>query len=180
MSVGMSSFFQGRNRFDRSLIRKITFSILLSFLGMVVLISAGSYLQSKMNVSSSTLQKWTTHVSFESFVTALSMEVPMLRTYNKLTGVEAPQASTIVFEMVTSFNPKDPRTLIRRELPGFSFFDGEVVVAGQGSDYTDIPIESAPPMEVLLAEREAVIEEMNGASGEAEAAEETEATKESP
>ena len=53
--------------------------------------------------------------------------------------------SRLTFELATSIDPRDPRTFLGRELPGFALFDTEIVVAGQGVDYTDIPVESAPP-----------------------------------
>lgn len=130
---------------------------MVGFIFIFVLTSMGSFLQSKLNLSSSTLKKWTNHISIETFVTALSMEIPQLQTYNKSKGIENPRASTMIFEMVTSFNPEDPRSLIRRELPGFAFFDGQITVAGQDVGYTDFPTESAPPMEVLMGEREATL-----------------------
>lgn len=64
----------------------------------------------------------------------------------------------VLFEIATNLDPDDPRSLLGRELPGFSVFDGKILTAGEGADYTNMPIESAPPMEVLLAEREASTE----------------------
>ncbi|WP_217608882.1 stage II sporulation protein P, partial [Bacillus sp. GbtcB15] len=37
-------------------------------------------------------------------------------------------------------------------------FDSEIVVAGDGTNYTNMPYESPPPTEVLLQEREASID----------------------
>ena len=45
-----------------------------------------------------------------------------------------------------------------RELPAFSLFDTEIVVAGEGTNYTNMPIESAPPLEILQAEKEAALQ----------------------
>lgn len=56
--------------------------------------------------------------------------------------------------------PTDIRTFLGRELPGLSIFDTEIVVAGEGTDFTNLPIESAPPMDVLLKEREIVTEKL--------------------
>ncbi|MGM9928612.1 MAG: stage II sporulation protein P [Bacillus sp. (in: firmicutes)] len=39
----------------------------------------------------------------------------------------------------------DPRSLLGRELPGFSLFDSQILVAGEGTDYTNMPYESSPP-----------------------------------
>ncbi len=66
-----------------------------------------------------------------------------------------------ILQSATNFNPDDPRSLLGGELPGFTLFDGELLVAGSGTDYTDIPMESAPPMDVLLAEREAAVQNVD-------------------
>lgn len=132
---------------------------MVGFISVFFLTFLGSVIQTKMDVASPTLKKWTTHISVETLVSALSMEIPQLQTYNKSMGIKTPKASHVFFEMVTSFNPEDPRTLIRSELPGFAFFDGEIVVAGQGVTYTDFPIESPPPINLLTEDRKATIDE---------------------
>lgn len=43
----------------------------------------------------------------------------------------------------------DPRSLLGKELPGFSIFDAEIVVAGADMDYTNMPFESAPPNDAV-------------------------------
>lgn len=70
--------------------------------------------------------------------------------------------SDLAFAFFTNVKPTDIRTFLGRELPGYSIFDTEIVVAGEGTDFTTLPIESAPPMEVLLKERE-IAEENLGA-----------------
>jgi len=70
------------------------------------------------------------------------------------------ELSPLFFQLTTSINPDDPRSLLGRELPGFSLFDSRILVAGEGTNYTNMPIESAPPTEVLLEEREASIESL--------------------
>jgi stage II sporulation protein P len=71
-----------------------------------------------------------------------------------------PQYLNTLFQKATSINLDDPRSLLGGELPGFQHFDGELLVAGVGTNYTNMPMESAPPMEVLLAEREAAVENL--------------------
>jgi stage II sporulation protein P len=70
-----------------------------------------------------------------------------------------PITSTI-FKMVTNLNFDDIRSLIGNELPGYAFYDSKIIVAGEGTDYTTLPIESAPPIEVLLQEREMAEEQL--------------------
>jgi stage II sporulation protein P len=69
----------------------------------------------------------------------------------------------LAFALSANIKPTDIRTFLGRELPGFSIFDTEIVVAGEGTDFTTIPIESAPPMDVLLKEREIAHEKLEEA-----------------
>lgn len=147
-------------------LRFLTLIVISKFIIIFIVTSLGSYVQSELNLSSNTLKKWTTQISTETFVAALSMEVPYLYEYNHKAQLDIPQGSHMMVEMITSFNPRDPRTLIRREIPGFAFFDGEIIKPGEGVGYTDIPIESSPPLEVVMAEREAVMETLNGEPAE--------------
>ncbi|CAM3931137.1 stage II sporulation protein P [Mesobacillus thioparans] len=80
---------------------------------------------------------------------------------------EAPRLTHVMFKLTTNINLDDPRSLLGRELPGFSLFDGKILVAGEGTNYTNMPMESAPPLEVLKAEQEAALqntEDLPGAS----------------
>ncbi|ASB88297.1 stage II sporulation protein P [Bacillus sonorensis] len=72
------------------------------------------------------------------------------------------ELSPLVLKLATSINLKDPRSFLGRELPGFSHFDSDILVAGQGTDYTNMPSESPPPTEVLKEEREANLAEIEG------------------
>jgi stage II sporulation protein P len=73
-----------------------------------------------------------------------------------------PKLTNIIFKMSTNINLDDPRSLLGRELPGFSLFDGKILVAGEGTNYTNMPVESAPPIEVLKAEQEASLQNTEG------------------
>ncbi|SFP20306.1 stage II sporulation protein P [Salibacterium halotolerans] len=68
---------------------------------------------------------------------------------------ESRPVPTLMFEFLTRLDFHEPRTMLGMEIPGFALFDGNIVVAGEGTDFTTMPIESAPPMEVLMKEREA-------------------------
>ncbi|GLB59750.1 stage II sporulation protein P [Cytobacillus sp. NCCP-133] len=67
---------------------------------------------------------------------------------------ESYSLSGTLFKLATNTQPQDIRTFLGRELPGFSTFDTGIAVAGEGTDFTNLPVESAPPLEVLLKEKE--------------------------
>ncbi|MCD8511963.1 MAG: stage II sporulation protein P [Bacillus sp. (in: Bacteria)] len=99
------------------------------------------------------------NISNEMFVTMMGMENKYF-SQALPEDYEPPSITGTLFELATSINPEDPRSLLGRELPGFALFDGRIIIAGEGVDYTQMPVESAPPMEVLLAEREAANERL--------------------
>jgi stage II sporulation protein P len=74
----------------------------------------------------------------------------------------SPKLTSLLFQLTSNINLDDPRSLLGRELPGFYQFDGKILVAGEGTNYTNMPIESAPPLEIMLAEREASLKNLEG------------------
>jgi stage II sporulation protein P len=82
----------------------------------------------------------------------------------------SPKLTSLLFQLTSNINLDDPRSLLGRELPGFYQFDGKIVVAGEGSNYTNMPMESSPPLEIMKAEREAALQNLeeieNGGKGE--------------
>lgn len=50
-----------------------------------------------------------------------------------------------LLKLSANISMDDPRSLLGRELPGFAQFDSEILIAGEGTDYTNMPSESAPP-----------------------------------
>lgn len=71
---------------------------------------------------------------------------------------DKPTLMNFVFKLSTNINLDDPRSLLGRELPSFSIYDSKIVVASEGTDYTNMPMESTPPLEVLRAEQEATLQ----------------------
>ncbi|EKN64377.1 stage II sporulation protein P [Neobacillus bataviensis LMG 21833] len=74
----------------------------------------------------------------------------------------APKLTSLVFKLSSNINLNDPRSLLGRELPGFFQFDGKILVAGEGTNYTNMPIESSPPIDIMKAEREAALQNLEG------------------
>lgn len=63
---------------------------------------------------------------------------------------------TNVIQIATNINIKDVRSLIFEEIPGLYAMTSDIVIASEGTDFTNLPIESSPPIEELLKEREVV------------------------
>lgn len=120
---------------------------LFIFIGMIV------SFDSKNSLASSFVHKWSSQIDGKALIYLLGMENHYFTQL--ISENEVPNYSGVAFELMTSINLDDPRSLLGRELPGFSLFDSEIIIAGEGTDYTTLPIESAPPLEVLMEEREA-------------------------
>lgn len=140
--------------------RKIFVLFIMVMVMMFIFAGMLTSIKSEYRFSSSSINELAENLTGESLIHVLGFE-------NRYFTQEAPEdslppkTSTVAFEMVTSLNPDDPRSLLGRELPGFSLFDGEILVAGEGTNYTNMPYESAPPLEVLMKEREAASESLN-------------------
>ncbi|WP_442595046.1 stage II sporulation protein P [Neobacillus sp. D3-1R] len=74
---------------------------------------------------------------------------------------EGPKLTNVLLKLSTNINLNDPRSLLGRELPGFSLFDSKIIVADKGVNYTNMPVESAPPTEVMKAESEAALQNLD-------------------
>ncbi|KAB2334782.1 stage II sporulation protein P [Cytobacillus depressus] len=75
-------------------------------------------------------------------------------------GNHFPNISEMAFRLATNIKPTDIRTFLGRELPGYSIFETGIEIAGEGTDYTNLPFESAPPIDFLLKEKEIVSENL--------------------
>ncbi|MRX71326.1 stage II sporulation protein P [Bacillus lacus] len=135
---------------------------MLLFVGLVMTFLLSGILTSlkpEYRISSDSFHTLSDHLAGEVYVHILGMENRYFTGAAK-GEIAPPSISGLLFKVATSINPDDPRSLLGRELPGFSIFDSEILVAGEGTNYTNVPMESAPPTEVLANEREASIESL--------------------
>ena len=127
-------------------VRKLFVILILGTAFIFMLTGLFAMIQAKRSVQSSDLGRITSHFSTETFLYLMGGEIPHLTTMED--HLREPGFSRIFFELVTSVDPKDPRTFLGSELPGFALFDTEIVVAAEDVDYTSIPIESPPPSDL--------------------------------
>lgn len=52
--------------------------------------------------------------------------------------------------MATNIRFNDVRSFVGKELPGFGKYDTEIVIAGEGTNYSNLPIESSVPLEEVV------------------------------
>ncbi|WP_099158561.1 stage II sporulation protein P [Virgibacillus ndiopensis] len=108
--------------------------------------------------SSHTITEWTSEIDGSTFLHLLGMEN---RAFQEAfpENERLPKLSTTLFHLATNIKPNDPKSLLGNELPGFALFGAKIIVAGEGTDYTNLPVESSPPLEEVLKDRKAVVDE---------------------
>ncbi|SDY51098.1 stage II sporulation protein P [Evansella caseinilytica] len=152
-------------------VKKSFFTLIAAVVGLFFTTSMMTAFGPGHSLSSAYINDAGRKISNEMFVYMLGMEN---RYFTQALPEDAvpPSVASTVFKLATSLNPDDPRSLLGRELPGFALFDGKIL-AGEGIDYTEMPLESAPPLEVLMAEREASTERLEEIDAIREQLEET-------
>ncbi|WP_379967710.1 stage II sporulation protein P [Ectobacillus sp. sgz5001026] len=98
------------------------------------------------------LHDWLNELSMNGYMYALGTEnhyfVQEYRQYNKEFSV-----STLLLSAVTNIRFHDVRSLLGTELPGFAKYDTDILIAGEGTNYSNLPNESSVPLEELLQNR---------------------------
>lgn len=129
---------------------------------MITLLSISAGLTSmkpSLRVSSTTVNNTAMNVTGEMLYQIIGKENHhLLQVLPKEN--QSPGMTKMLFSLTTNVSLDDPRSLLGRELPGFSFFDSQIITAGMGTNYTNMPYESAPPLEVLRAEQEAALQNL--------------------
>ncbi|MEK0289141.1 stage II sporulation protein P [Caldifermentibacillus hisashii] len=86
--------------------------------------------------------------------------------YSKMLTSEDHSLFTNAIKIATNINIKDVRSLIFDEVPGLFAMTSDILVAGEGTDFTNLPIESSPPIEEVLKDREIVEGSLDNLGGD--------------
>ncbi|MFT9848612.1 stage II sporulation protein P [Aneurinibacillus sp. REN35] len=103
--------------------------------------------QAGKGLSSQHVGKMTVAMSSNVLLHTMSYEIPYFEAHKDKD--EEVDLSSLAFRLITSINPKDPRSFLGNELPGFSLFDTEVLVSGKDLALSELPFESSPPPEAF-------------------------------
>lgn len=140
---------------NRTSIKIILFTVTLAMVVMLILLISITTFEKNHWTSSKSAKNLSALFSAQDLVILMGMENHYF-SQNVSTRKEI-SVSTVIFELATSLNPKDSRSLLGAELPGFSLFDGEIVVAGEGASYTNMPNESSPTFNLLKKNGETTV-----------------------
>lgn len=130
--------------------------VVLSFITAFLFVMTGflSLGGNKLMIASSTVQQAATHISSLAILGWMGQEIPVLSEIVQ-TGSDrrTNSVSGFLFQLATSIQPGDLRSLLGRELPGMvTTDDARFVVAGKGASLSDFYIEYPPhPKQVIDA-----------------------------
>lgn len=132
---------------------------LISIVLLFVFIGLLTTIKPTYRFSSHVISEWTSNVESSTFLYLLSVEN---RAFLQAFPEEKvmPKLSTTLFQILTNIKFNDPKSLLGRELPGFNTFGNQIIVAGEGTNYMNLSIESSPPLDDVLEEREAILNEI--------------------
>jgi stage II sporulation protein P len=138
--------------------KSIIKGIIITVIAMLSILSISGLLTSvnpQYRIASDSLNQAASEIKGEALYKLFGLENRSFNSILTEEGKELPDISSLLFNVATNIRFDDPRSFLGRELPGFSIFDGEILVAGEGTDFTNMPIESVPPREALDPENEA-------------------------
>jgi stage II sporulation protein P len=136
-------------------VHKIYFALFFLIISIIFFIN---FLDFKEKINSSFITATSEKVHTNILLSLMATEIGSLRSL--ISEQETSSISRVVFLTFTNIWPEDTRTFLGREIPGFSNFNTEIAIAGIGTDLTTMPMESAPPLEVLLKEKEMAEQEL--------------------
>lgn len=131
----------------------VVFLVMLNFLVVLAITSFKQDFQLNKMSSNNT----TTEMDGKFLYSLIGMENHYLLSV--LPGeFTTPSWSQIGLQFLTNVSLDDPRSLLGRELPSFSIYDSQIIVAGEGTNYTNLPIETIPPQPFMEAGKEAALQ----------------------
>ncbi|GGI12417.1 stage II sporulation protein P [Gottfriedia solisilvae] len=121
-------------------LKRVTASV---FVGIVLLFLVASlFVTSMKNTKSYYIHQWFEKMSYEGFIKAFEYENGHFKLGNELSKNGQP-ISNILFSFITNIRLYDPKSLLVHEISSMTKFENNILVAGEGTDFTNLPIESS-------------------------------------
>lgn len=134
-------------------IHNIYIIFFLMIFGIIFIIN---FFDFKNKFTSEFISSASDNLSADFFLNLMSNEIALLGETNINAGnnQENHKFTKTIIRSIWGIWTNDVRTFLGSEIPGLRMYNTEIAVAGIGTDLTNLPMESAPPLEVLLTERE--------------------------
>ncbi|KGE18214.1 stage II sporulation protein P [Paenibacillus wynnii] len=117
-----------------------------------ILLGAGGLAGQKLNSSPiPSMKGLATSLSSGFFMEILGMEMPHLPKGKEFSALSGDKVTSFVFQLLTSVNPNDPKSLLSRELPGLAA-DEPVLLRNASGGSEDAPADYHPGTDELTME----------------------------
>ncbi|MFB7141889.1 stage II sporulation protein P [Gottfriedia sp. NPDC056225] len=121
-------------------LKRVTASV---FVGIVLLfLLASLFVTSMKNTKSYYIHQWFEKMSYEGFIKAFEYENGHFKLGNE-SKKDGQPITNILFSFITNIRLYDPKSLLVHEISSMTKFENNILVAGEGIDFTNLPIESS-------------------------------------
>ncbi|MFE9277047.1 stage II sporulation protein P [Paenibacillus glucanolyticus] len=119
--------------------------LMLGSLIFFILLGLGGMAEQRMNSSPvSSMKGLAASLSSHFFIDMIGMEMPHMTASKETSSFSGDKMSTFVFELLTSVNPKDPKSLLAGELPGMKANQPVQLSHGSGNEDGEAPADYRP------------------------------------
>ncbi|MFB4330755.1 stage II sporulation protein P [Paenibacillus sp. CR_12] len=119
--------------------------LMLGSLIFFILLGLGGMAEQRMNSSPvSSMKGLAASLSSHFFIDMIGMEMPHMTASKETSSFSGEKMSTFVFELLTSVNPKDPKSLLAGELPGMKANQPVQLSHGSGNEDGEAPADYRP------------------------------------
>ncbi|GAB6929536.1 spore autolysin SpoIIP [Paenibacillus sp. JCM 10914] len=122
--------------------------LMLGSLILFILLGLGGMAEQRLNSSPvSSMKGLAASLSSHFFIDMIGMEMPHMTASKPSTSFSSEKMSTFVFQLLTSVNPRDPKSLLAGELPGMRANQPVQLSHGSGNEDGEAPADYRPDTE---------------------------------
>lgn len=140
-------------RFKRNLLEGLSMgrTLVLLMLGSLLfflLLGLGGMAEKGLNTSPvSSMKGLAASLSSRFFIDMIGMEMPHMALEKETSTLSAEKMTPFVFELLTSVNPRDPKSLLAGEVPGMKKSQPVPLRSGSGNEQGEAPADYRPDPE---------------------------------
>lgn len=121
--------------------------LMLGSLMFFILLGLGGMAEQRLNSSPvSSMKGLAASLSSHFFMDMIGMEMPYVTASKESSSFSGEKMSSFVFELLTSVNPRDPKSLIAGELPGMKVNQPVQLSHGSGNEDGEAPADYRPEL----------------------------------
>ncbi|NMO94860.1 stage II sporulation protein P [Paenibacillus lemnae] len=145
--------------------------LMLGSLLFFLLLGLGGMVEKGLHTSPvSSMKGLAASLSSRFFIDMIGMEMPQMALEKENSALSAEKMAPFVFELLTSVNPKDPKSLLAGEVPGMKNNQPVPLRSGSGNEQSEAPADYRPDVQEPAAGEPANPGDLEEPSSEADPA----------